>query len=429
MDKKYCPKTTGDFIGRKKIYSDLEKWLTKKSKSKIILIHGNYGVGKTSFIKKFLKETDMNACWYTQYNIPTPKDIQKSILSFQNNVDINMLFAKKKKDKILVIDNLDSFEYTNKTSIKILKNLFFTKNKKKGSQRITIPLIMIASDSTQNQLVTTIKKECTVINFKSLEKKKLLNIFLPIIEDLDIDYDPKYFNYIIDNSNGNINQIYYKLINMTTKYIIRKPNPFEVTWKLLTSYSNINMIYHHFEANPYIIPGLIQNNFNKIISQKECKIKEKKKIQIEIFKILSKSDSIINKIYKNPNLWSLHKIYGILSCVLPSLILSKYKNPSFYSDSSINLPKKTPSAKRITISNLCSNKFNNISTNDLLLIRQIIMFNIFNNNKKISKDLIKNFKLSKDDLISLLKIDKYDQVYKNTHIDKFNEKFQLLIEK
>lgn len=110
---------------------------------------------------------------------------------------------------------------------------------------------------------------------------ELLNSFMDIMKDKDLDFD------------------LYKATN-----------------KILTDYTDIESGLELYETDKVLIPLMIFENYHNYV---------KKEAYSKILNNLSIGDILENYIYGEQN-WDLLELHGIISCCIPSYLISKYSN-------------------------------------------------------------------------------------------------------
>lgn len=342
------------------------KGLNDKSTSKLLLIHGESGIGKTYFIEshlsKKLKLKPLTNDKIDQLMDEKPSNYSSFLSLFFDVITLDDLDNKK---KIMVINekSLYNFEKCSKIIIKLIDD----------SIKLNYPIVIII-DSEHKKLISNLEKKAITIRFNKPnndEIKKILNMIL-IKNNISDKINPRnkgrisntLNNKICELSNNNLNKVLVLINNLINNYcdivndskVITKNNFIEFlkdtvennnknniyvsNYKLLTKYESIDNAMELYNNDNIDNPLIMEESYTqKIIAYENANgtIEPIKDIVIRLTKSFTYSNLIDTYIYNSQQWTNLKRIYGYFSCVLPSYLLSKIEinyspNVKFLSD-------------------------------------------------------------------------------------------------
>lgn len=430
----------------------LTKWfkgLNTKSTSKLLLVYGESGIGKTYFIEshlsKKLKLKPLTNDKIDQLMDEKPSNYSSFLSLFFDVITFDDIDDKK---KIMVINEktLYNFEKCSKIIIKLIDD----------SIRLNYPMIIII-DSEHKKLISNLEKKAITIRFNKPsndEIKKILNMIL-IKNNISDKIDPRtkgkisntLNNKICELSNNNLNKVFVLVNNLINNYcdivndskVITKNNFIEFlkdtvennnknniyvsNYKLLTKYESIEQAMELYNNDNIDNPLIMEESYTqKIIAYENANgtIEPIKDIVVRLTKSFTYSNLIDTYIYNSQQWTNLKRIYGYFSCVLPSYLLSKIEidyspNVKFLSDMNKTSIQKINTKQ---IFNVYEN-FDIINIDYYIYIGNYIksIISQCSDGKKDNKLLIKKFnefvkyyKINQSTIERLLKINKLDLV-------------------
>ena len=347
----------------------LTKWfkgLNTKSTSKLLLVYGESGIGKTYFIESHLstklKLKPLTNDKIDQLMDEKPSNYSSFLSLFFDVITFDDIDDKK---KIMVINEktLYNFEKCSKIIIKLIDD----------SIKLNYPIIIII-DSEHKKLISNLEKKAITIRFTKPgndEVKKILNMIL-IKNNISDKIDPRtkgrisntLNNKICELSNNNLNKVFVLVNNLINNYcdivndskVITKNNFIEFlkdtvennnknniyvsNYKLLTKYESIEQAMELYNNDNIDNPLIMEESYTqKIIAYENANgtIEPIKDIVVRLTKSFTYSNLIDTYIYNSQQWTNLKRIYGYFSCVLPSYLLSKIEidyspNVKFLSD-------------------------------------------------------------------------------------------------
>lgn len=430
----------------------LTKWfkgLNTKSTSKLLLVYGESGIGKTYFIEshlsKKLKLKPLTNDKIDQLLDEKPSNYSSFLSLFFDVITFDDVDDKK---KIMVINEkrLYNFEKCSKIIIKLIDD----------SIKLNYPIIIII-DSEHKKLISNLEKKAITIRFNKPgndEVKKILNMIL-IKNNISDKINPKnkgrisntLNNKICELSNNNLNKVFVLVNNLINNYcdivndskVITKNNFIEFlkdtvennnknniyvsNYKLLTKYESIDNAMELYNNDNINNPLIMEESYTqKIIAYENANgtIEPIKDIVVRLTKSFTYSNLIDTYIYNSQQWMNLKRIYGYFSCVLPSYLLSKIEidyspNIKFLSDMNKTSIQKINTKQ---IFNVYEN-FDIINIDYYIYIGNYIksIISQCSEGKKDNKLLIKKFndfvkyyKINQSTIERLLKINKLDLV-------------------
>ena len=430
----------------------LTKWfkgLNTKSTSKLLLVYGESGIGKTYFIEshlsKKLKLKPLTNDKIDQLMDEKPSNYSSFLSLFFDVITFDDIDDKK---KIMVINEktLYNFEKCSKIIIKLIDD----------SIKLNYPIIIII-DSEHKKLISNLEKKAITIRFNKPgndEVKKILNMIL-IKNNISDKIDPRtkgkisntLNNKICELSNNNLNKVFVLVNNLINNYcdiindskVITKNNFIEFlkdtvennnknniyvsNYKLLTKYESIEQAMELYNNDNIDNPLIMEESYTqKIIAYENANgtIEPIKDIVVRLTKSFTYSNLIDTYIYNSQQWTNLKRIYGYFSCVLPSYLLSKIEidyspNVKFLSDMNKTSIQKINTKQ---IFNVYEN-FDIINIDYYIYIGNYIksIISQCSDSKKDNKLLIKKFnefvkyyKINQSTIERLLKINKLDLV-------------------
>lgn len=328
------------------------KGLNDKSTTKLLLIHGESGIGKTYFIESHLsnklKLKPLTNDKIYELMDEKPSNYSSFLSLFFDVITFDDLDNKK---KIMVINEktLYNFEKCSKIIIKLIDD----------SIKLNYPIVIII-DSEHKKLISNLEKKAINIRFNKPnndEVKKILNMIL-IKNNISDKINPRnkgrisntLNNKICELSNNNLNKVLVLINNLINNYceIINdskvitknsfieflkdtvennnKNNIYVSNYKLLTKYESIEQAMELYNNDNIDNPLIMEESYSqKIIAYENANgtIEPIKDIVIRLTKSFTYSNLIDTYIYNSQQWTNLKRIYGYFSCVLPSYLLSK----------------------------------------------------------------------------------------------------------
>jgi DNA polymerase III delta prime subunit len=473
-DKMICPKSSNEYIGYDYLIDSIKNWLNnykkysnkykitkkdyldklknKNKKEKIknfkcdikdentcscLLLTGNHGIGKTSLIKIILEELNyepeiINFNYIS--SIKDPENYASDILTNVNNEIGVMLKHNEAKNKVIIVDNIESIKFPNerKFSMALIEE---------NTKFWTHPIIFI-SDSKHNKFTNkNIKPYVYNLNMHTPTNNEMLCVLAEIVKKTNISLLEEDAYKIINN----VKYDYRKLLSILKKmYNSGKKNDKEIYIsnsqvqecldyhskdRKMDIYSSINTLFTEnisiddslaiYETEKTLYPLMVQKNHVNFIL-KNCTLKNKLDIIENICDSLAKGDITENQIHCKQD-YGLQKVQGYYSCVYTGKKINEtIKNTNKTNPNNQNNPIKTykyPNNYNIeSIKNINKNNFKKAQTEfksmnimDMLYANEIICNLISNNEHTKYEDIICGYNATPEKVIALIKVDKIDK--------------------
>ena len=343
------------------VLDNIRKNKGNNSIKKGVYIYGNPGSGKTSFMINILKKMGFDIIKYDAGDIRN-KSIMLNITKY-NMSDKNIIscFNKKKKDIVLVMDEIDGMNNGDKGGISsLIKLIRPKKTKKQKKEEYTLNPIVCISNYHVDKKIKELIKVCHSYELMDPTNDQVENILGKLNIKLSIKTKKTILNYI----NGDLRKIndIYKIYLKYPKFFEKEKyvNIFEKKIYQEDSKIIVNKLYNNnydFNQHNYIIndtdrttvgllwhenvPDTIINNKNK---------KEVIKLYNNLLTNFCYSD-YVDRITFQKQIWQLNE--------MSSLIKLFYNNKLFHDS---KLSKKELNTIRFTkILTKYSTEYNNIT--------------------------------------------------------------------
>jgi len=253
MFEKYKPQTINQLIGNKNVFQNIHDWLLNPT-TKLCLISGRNGIGKTLSVEICLKELNIHP--YYIDNIEENIDI--NILS-----SLNLFNTMKNCKNYIVVEEIDTI--SEKNIDEIVKNI----------SKINVPIICI---SNTNYIPSFQNIKNIITNFKLYEPKvfEIINYLNPIIRENKINISNNNLHELINNLNCDIRSILNNLeiISYSKNICFNNSNEncfelkdntslnmFEIGKELFNMENDFEKKYKLFFLENSLMPLFIQENY------------------------------------------------------------------------------------------------------------------------------------------------------------------------
>ena len=189
----------------KQYLEDIQNNCSSFNKCKGIIIRGNYGIGKTTFVKKTLEKLNCDIIEY-DHTLSGSKNIENLFQKQSSKESIINIFNKKKSKIVILIDNLECINKNERGIInEILKYTRGKKTKTQKNEEYSLnPVICISNNGTEKKIHDLVSKNY-IINFSPLSNETIKTILIKekniINKDL-LDRIVKFINnnlYLLNN--------------------------------------------------------------------------------------------------------------------------------------------------------------------------------------------------------------------------------------
>lgn len=174
--EKYRPKRLSEVMGQEIAKREILEFLAEWKRGKALLLHGNPGSGKTSFVEALASEKGLDLIELNASDIRTEEAIEKIL---GQSVRQKSLF---RKGKIILLDEIDGLASMDRSAAAVNKII----------KESRFPVILTANDAYAKKL-QSIRPNCRLVQFRkvnslTLEKrlKEICKLEGVLIDDLKI---------------------------------------------------------------------------------------------------------------------------------------------------------------------------------------------------------------------------------------------------
>jgi hypothetical protein len=286
-----------------------------------IYIHGESGVGKTTFVLKLIKKLNYDIIYYDGSDLRNKFSMENIADNNISKYNVSKLLNGEHKRIVIVMDDIESMNTGDKGGINALSKLIRPKKTKKQKTELktTNPIICIC-DNHVDKKIKEIMKVCNVIELPTPTSIQIMNI----LKANNIEY----FNQeSLKEINGDLRKINLVLSHKTTlnysnnfenydvKIIVN--NLFEKKYELQqhnkiineTDRTIVGLIYHENLA-------FILNKFNLITSTS---------LYLNILEKICYSD-FLDRITFQKQIWQFNEISSLLKTMCSNYLLHSNVN-------------------------------------------------------------------------------------------------------
>ncbi len=347
-----------------------------------IYIYGAAGCGKTSFVKKLLKEFDYDIIHYDAGDIRNKSIIDTITKDNMSDKNILSLFTKKIQPIAIVMDEIDGMNNGDKGGINsLIKLMRPKKTKKQKKEDITYNPIICIGNYYMDKKIKELMKVCTHIELKPPTEEQMFTIISEIMPSLDNTFK----NNIVHFLNGDLRKlkeiydIYLNkpeiINNNIIKNIFKKKeyneNTKEITKTLLCKPRMIKDHLTTMNETDRTIVGLLWHE--NIIDHLE---KTDKNISVPFYNSVLNNicfaDYIDRIIFQN-QIWQLNEMSSLIKI--------------FYSNNMFHEWKK-------------NNNIENVNTNNIRFTKVLTKYSTEYNNSTFIQNLCQELSMDKKDMLS-----------------------------
>ena len=186
--EKYKPKKVGDVVDQERAKKSLLYFLSnfKKQRKKAVLLHGPYGVGKTSLVYAIANQFNYEIIELNASHFRDKKKLQ-SILG--EAIKQKSLFAKQ---KLILFDELEGITKDDRGCLEELLKLI---------EKTTQPIILVTSNIEDDRL-RKLKRKCLLIELEKLSDESIVKLLKEICRKEKIKADEKVLEEIARSCDG-----------------------------------------------------------------------------------------------------------------------------------------------------------------------------------------------------------------------------------
>jgi hypothetical protein len=275
-----------DLFDRKHVKELILDFLSSFSPSNLTQTKGLYiigpsGCGKTAFINDIIPKGDYDIISYDASDIRTKAVIPDLVGSKLSNCNVLNLFSKKRKQTVIIMDEMDYMNVGDKGGIKEL--IKYTRPKKTKKQQVepqTICPIIFIGNNDNDKKIKELINVCTLLKLQNPTDKQMVDYIKLTMPNL---INTPYLDNLLTYSNNNLRKLdlfieFYNYeptkINLVLDMIVGKNNFYthtkEIVRQLYTNYipiSNYNSVIK--ETDRTTLGLLWHENMSSIINTKQ----------------------------------------------------------------------------------------------------------------------------------------------------------------
>ena len=306
-----------EFLLLKQYLEEIQDNKSKFNNCKGIIVRGDYGIGKTTFIKKSLKKLNYEIIEY-DHTQSGNTNIENLFLKQSSKESIINIFNNNKTKIVILIDNLECINKNERGTLgEILKYIRGKKTKTQKNEEYSLnPVICISNNGTEKKINDIVSK-IYYINYNPLSNDVIKQI---LIDNKNIN-DETLINRLVNHINHNL----YELNNIIKiddiKNIIDlvdSSNCFYVTKEIVDDViqNNYDISYHNeINETDRTSIGLLYHE-NIIDSYKGLN----DNIYIECLKNFCYSD-YIDRITFQKQIWSFNEMSSLIKIINNNYLL------------------------------------------------------------------------------------------------------------
>ena len=327
----------------KNIQNDINDFYNNVNKKRGIYVYGDNGIGKTKFILNLLKDLNYDVIYYDNSFIRNKLLINNICSGNLGHLNVYNLLNDTNKKKVIVIDDIDSMNYGDKSGIISLIKLIRIKKTKKQKLELTAncPIICINNLSNDKKILE-LMKVCITYKLENPTNNQLLEILNTIIPDLlnNTNYNNDLLKTnILNYLNNNLNNIekllfYHKHDLIYDKFILnyRKninnniQNIKFITQKILSCPYKCHESNDILETDRTIISLLYHENIFQLLNNNNSEI------YLKILDNFIFSD-YIDRIIFQKQIWQLTEMNFLIKIFYNNYIINQnnlFKNIDIY---------------------------------------------------------------------------------------------------
>jgi hypothetical protein len=309
-----------------------------KKKNMNLLICGEHGIGKTTFITKLIEKLNYQLNIVDVLDLINIKDIPDYVYNIVQNIDISMMFNNIAQQKhVILIDNLETINSRNDK--KIIKDMITYNNK-----QMVCPIICI-TDNKHNTFISSIKALSETLYFDSPSNNAIKSLLYRITQSRNINFESDYIvsqitefcqndysklyaiiSDLMDLADDCItSDIFVDYISIANKKSTDNGLYMNIA-QLFGKYENIQTCIEKYDTQKTYIPLTFDHNFIEyILSFNDDKLDID---NLNIIKEISDNliyGNMIDKYIYNEQMWDLESAHAYMSCVYPAYLLRKHK--------------------------------------------------------------------------------------------------------
>lgn len=398
-----------------------------------LLVIGDHGVGKTCTVNACLKQMKYDIHTINLAKVSATKNYEDTVKKMFRDNNIFYHFENNKKENIaVVIDGIES-------AISPIEKNFILTLLKKNEEGWNFPVVFI-SNGKHSKITTILKKNANTVAFFPPTNENLLKLLIKISHNEKMKFesdtrekseamakklvahcqkDFRRLTAILQDfklefgmepiSDENVDN-YCKMTKMKDLDV----DIYRASANMITNYNGIDDCLRLYEGEKVIIPLVMQQNCIKCISQYNKNGEKSFKLANKIATSMAFGDVVENHIYSDQN-WDMQEVHGFLMCVSPAFNMFNEKmdinNESLRHSLNFPMDLNRTSIRKINKKNVVNsnNCLKNLEIKDFIFLNKLVRKLITDNKLKECANLFKKYKITIENLESILKIDKINE--------------------
>ena len=165
-----------EFFLLKKYLEEIQNNCAEFNNCKGIIIRGEYGIGKTTFVKKALKELNYEIIEYDHTHSGS-KNIENLFQKQSSKESIINIFNKKKTKIVILIDNLECINKNERGTMgEILKYTRGKKTKSQKNEEYSLNPVICISNNGSEKKINDLSSKIYTINYKPISNDTIKTI-------------------------------------------------------------------------------------------------------------------------------------------------------------------------------------------------------------------------------------------------------------
>ena len=294
-----------------------------------LYLYGEPGIGKTIFIKNILKEYDI--IYYDAGSIRNKCIINTITKNNMSNNNVLSLFQKKKRQIVIVMDEIENMNQGDKGGINLLlKMIRSKKTKKQRKEEIASTPIICLGNYQNDKKMNELKKICLSLEIVSPTKQQLKELIDIIFTELEDNTKLKLLEKI-----NNLNQLnmYFQIYKTNKSFVYTILNTDMhigdnintdtkiMTQKLLSQHQKMDTHLQINETDRTIIALLIHENIIDLFEKSNITITMP--LYIKILKNICFAD-YVDRITFQKQIWQFNEMSSLLKNMYTLYLLEDY---------------------------------------------------------------------------------------------------------
>ena len=314
-----------EFFLLKKYLEDIQNNCADFNNCKGIIVRGEYGIGKTTFVKKALKILNYEIIEYDHTHSGN-KNIENLFQKQSSKESIINIFNKKKTKIVILIDNLECINKNERGTMgEILKYTRGKKTKSQKNEEYSLNPVICISNNGSEKKINDLSSKIYTINYEPISNYVIKNILIKENSILNNKINENLLNKIIKFVNQNLYELnnIIKLNNVETiEKFMNEFNCLYVTKDVVNEIiqKNLTIDYHNQinETDRTSIGLLYHENIIDSVKSLDSRI------YIDCLSNFCYAD-YIDRITFQKQIWTFNEMSSLIKIMNNNYILKDYK--------------------------------------------------------------------------------------------------------